>query len=105
MVTDFEGTDPYQLDDVYIGFLPFFHIFGLTALVLRAFYSNTPVVVVARYELELVCKLIEKYKVTMGPIVPPVGKSTNTKTSTKIVKFDSMFITEQLCTLPKMTLF
>jgi 4-coumarate--CoA ligase len=74
MVTDFEETDPNKLDDVYIGFLPFFHIFGLTALVLRAFYSNTPVVVIARYELELVCRLIEKYKITMGPIVPPVGK-------------------------------
>lgn len=74
MVTDFEETDPNQLDDVYIGFLPFFHIFGLTTLVLRTFYSNTPVVIVARYELELVCQLIEKYKITIGPIVPPVGK-------------------------------
>lgn len=74
MVTDFEQTDANQKDDMIIGFLPFFHIFGLTTLVLRAFYSNTPVVVVPKYDLELVCQLIEKYKVTHGPIVPPVGE-------------------------------
>ncbi|CEP19440.1 hypothetical protein [Parasitella parasitica] len=73
MVTDFEQTDANQKDDVIIGFLPFFHIFGLTTLVLRAFYSNTPVVIVPKYDLELVCQLIEKYKVTQGPIVPPVA--------------------------------
>ncbi|CAO0789744.1 unnamed protein product [Mucor circinelloides] len=73
MVTDFEQTDANQKDDMIIGFLPFFHIFGLTTLVLRAFYSNTPVVVVPKYDLELVCQLIEKYKVTHGPIVPPVA--------------------------------
>ncbi|KAI8646020.1 hypothetical protein BD408DRAFT_410991 [Parasitella parasitica] len=73
MVTDFEQTEANQKDDVIIGFLPFFHIFGLTTLVLRAFYSNTPVVVVPKYDLELVCQLIEKYKVTQGPIVPPVA--------------------------------
>ncbi|KAL9550126.1 hypothetical protein MBANPS3_004866 [Mucor bainieri] len=73
MVTDFEATDANQKDDMIIGFLPFFHIFGLTTLVLRAFYSNTPVVVVPKYDLELVCQLIEKYKVTQGPIVPPVA--------------------------------
>ncbi|KAI7891735.1 uncharacterized protein EV154DRAFT_507055 [Mucor mucedo] len=73
MVTDFEGTDSNQKEDIIIGFLPFFHIFGLTTLVFRAFYSNTPVVVIPKYDLELVCQLIEKYKITIGPIVPPVA--------------------------------
>lgn len=73
LVTDFEDTDANQKDDVVIGFLPFYHIFGLTTLVLRSFYSNTPVVVVPKYDLELVCQLIEKYKITIGPIVPPVA--------------------------------
>lgn len=74
LVTSFEQTDPHRLDDRIIGFLPFFHIFGLTSLVLRAFYSNTPVVVMPKYDLELFCQLVEKYKITMAPIVPPVGK-------------------------------
>lgn len=74
LVTEFEGTDPNQKNDRIIGFLPFYHIFGLTTLVLRAFYSVTPVVIIPKYELERVCQLIEKYKITIGPIVPPVGK-------------------------------
>ncbi|KAI8886389.1 acetyl-CoA synthetase-like protein [Backusella circina FSU 941] len=73
LVTEFEGTDPNQKDDRIIGFLPFYHIFGLTTLVLRAFYSVTPVVIIPKYDLERVCQLIEKYKITIGPIVPPVA--------------------------------
>ncbi|KAG1384501.1 hypothetical protein G6F60_000660 [Rhizopus arrhizus] len=72
MVTDFEETDPKQ-QEVTIGFLPFYHIFGLTTLVIRAFYSLTPVVVLPKYDLELLCQLIEKYKITTAPIVPPVA--------------------------------
>ncbi|KAG1471319.1 hypothetical protein G6F56_002194 [Rhizopus delemar] len=73
MVTDFEETNPKKQDDVIIGFLPFYHIFGLTTLVIRAFYSLTPVVVIPKYDLKDVCQLIEKYKITMAPIVPPVA--------------------------------
>ncbi|KAI7907903.1 uncharacterized protein BX663DRAFT_557116 [Cokeromyces recurvatus] len=72
MVTDFEQTDATQMDDVIIGFLPFFHIFGLTTLVFRAFYTNTPVVVIPKFNLQLVCQLIERYKITIGPLVPPI---------------------------------
>lgn len=61
-------------DDVILGFLPFYHIYGLTSLVLNAFYKVIPVVIMARFDLELLCKLVEKYKVTLASIVPPVGK-------------------------------
>ncbi|KAI9474122.1 MAG: hypothetical protein EXX96DRAFT_509209 [Benjaminiella poitrasii] len=86
IVTDYEQTDVNQVDDRIIGFLPFFHIFGLTTLVLRAFYSNTPVVIVSKFDLELVCQLIEKYKITIGPLVPPVGKFES------IVRFEFLFL-------------
>ncbi|KAI8367382.1 hypothetical protein EDC96DRAFT_506608 [Choanephora cucurbitarum] len=71
-VFDFEGSDSNRENDIIIGFLPFFHIFGLTTLVLRAFYSNTPVVVIPKYHLETVCQLIERYRITIAPVVPPV---------------------------------
>lgn len=61
-------------DDVILGFLPFYHIYGLTSLVLNAFYKVIPVVIMARFDLELLCKLVEKYRVTLASIVPPVGK-------------------------------
>lgn len=61
-------------DDIILGFLPFFHIFGLTSLILGSFYRCIPVVVMAKYELEKFCQLVQKYKITNVSIVPPVGK-------------------------------
>ncbi|KAI8391641.1 uncharacterized protein BYT42DRAFT_592036 [Radiomyces spectabilis] len=60
-------------DDVVLGFLPFYHIFGLTSLVLASCYTLTPVVIMPHYDLELLCQLIQKYKITMASIVPPVA--------------------------------
>ncbi|KAG1139420.1 hypothetical protein G6F37_009612 [Rhizopus arrhizus] len=56
-----------------LGFLPFFHIYGLNTLVLTAYYMVAPVVVMGRFDLELMCQLIEKYKVTTAAVVPPVA--------------------------------
>lgn len=60
--------------DILLGFLPFYHIFGLTSLVLGSFYRATPIVIMAKYSLEPFCQLVEKYRVTNVSIVPPVGK-------------------------------
>lgn len=68
-----EPEEEQVMDDVILGFLPFYHIYGLTSLVLNAFYKVTPVVIMARYDLELLCQLVEKYKVTLASIVPPVA--------------------------------
>jgi acyl-CoA synthetase (AMP-forming)/AMP-acid ligase II len=59
-------------DDVLIAFLPFYHIYGLT-LSLNSYYRVMPVVVMSRFELELFCQLIERYKVTFANIVPPIA--------------------------------
>ena len=68
-----EREEDKFVDDVILGFLPFYHIYGLTALVLNAYYRVTPVIIMARYDLELMCQLVEKYKVTLASIVPPVA--------------------------------
>ena len=70
-----EGKEEEEgVDDVVLGFLPFFHIFGLTVLCFNTFYKMTPVVVIPRFEIQMFCELIEKYKITLVSIVPPVGK-------------------------------
>ncbi|KAI9253159.1 hypothetical protein BY458DRAFT_348585 [Sporodiniella umbellata] len=56
-----------------LGFLPFYHIYGLNSLILMAFYKVIPVVIMSRYDLELMCQLIEKYRITSAVIVPPVA--------------------------------
>ncbi|OAD70167.1 hypothetical protein PHYBLDRAFT_115569 [Phycomyces blakesleeanus NRRL 1555(-)] len=72
-VTKFENGDTNQINDRILAFLPFFHIFGLTTLVIRAFYSLTPVVVMGKYDVEVFCRLVQKHKITIANIVPPVA--------------------------------
>ncbi|KAI9023802.1 hypothetical protein CLU79DRAFT_748259 [Phycomyces nitens] len=72
-VTRFENGDTNKVTDRILAFLPFFHIFGLTTLVLRAFYSLTPVVVMAKYDVEAFCQLVQKHQITIINIVPPVA--------------------------------
>ncbi|CAO3589367.1 unnamed protein product [Absidia cylindrospora] len=60
-------------NDVLICFLPFYHIYGLTGMVMNSFYRVMPVVVMSRFELELFCQLVERYKVTFANIVPPIA--------------------------------
>ncbi|SAL98026.1 hypothetical protein [Absidia glauca] len=59
--------------DIMLAFLPFYHIFGLTTLILRAVYALTPVVIMEKFDLERYCQLIQKYKVTVAPLVPPIA--------------------------------
>lgn len=60
--------------DVILGFLPFYHIFGITSLIFGAFYRANPIVILQRWNIEQFCQLVEKYKVTNVNIVPPIGK-------------------------------
>jgi acyl-CoA synthetase (AMP-forming)/AMP-acid ligase II len=71
---DSEEDEPITGDEVTLGFLPFYHVYGLTSLVFNVFYKVIPVVIMVRYDLELLCQLVQKYKITHAAIVPPVGK-------------------------------
>ncbi|KAG1469905.1 hypothetical protein G6F56_002985 [Rhizopus delemar] len=72
-ITAENETEEQIPNECILGFLPFYHIYGLNTLVLLAFYKVLPVVIMARYDIELMCQLIEKYKITTAAIVPPVA--------------------------------
>ena len=59
-------------EDVTIAFLPFFHIYGLTAIALLGVWSGATLVVVPRFELEPYLKLVEQHRATLLHVVPPV---------------------------------
>ena len=59
-------------EDTLIAFLPFFHIYGLTVLVLLALRSGATLVVMPRFELEPYLDLVERYRATVLHVVPPV---------------------------------
>ncbi|KAI8391662.1 uncharacterized protein BYT42DRAFT_557637 [Radiomyces spectabilis] len=73
IVTLFEYPHGAPETDVILAFLPFYHIFGLTTLCLRAFYTMNPVVIMYKYDLQKMCQLVQQHTVTVLPIVPPVA--------------------------------
>ena len=56
-----------------VAVLPMFHIFGLNVLVFSAFLVGMKVVVVPRFDMEVFCATIQKYKVSLAMIVPPMA--------------------------------
>ena len=74
------GTDTVLKSDrqdlspsaVAIGVLPMFHIFGLNMLLMSAFLISMPVAVVPRFDIEVFCATIQRFKVTMALVVPPM---------------------------------
>uniref|UniRef100_A0A914YMI8 AMP-dependent synthetase/ligase domain-containing protein n=1 Tax=Panagrolaimus superbus TaxID=310955 RepID=A0A914YMI8_9BILA len=58
-------------DDPQLLFLPFYHIFGVGALMCNLFMGITTVTM-PKYDFEMMCKTIQNYKVRMMFMVPPV---------------------------------
>lgn len=67
------ANDTLHLPDeqaVTSAFLPFYHVYGLMAVMMRALLSKHKLIVLPRFEPELLLNCIEKYKVaTVGPSI------------------------------------
>jgi acyl-CoA synthetase (AMP-forming)/AMP-acid ligase II len=55
-----------------LGFLPFFHIFGLQVLMNNTLRNGITCVTMPRFELELFLRFIQDYRITHLYLVPPV---------------------------------
>ncbi|KIL68813.1 hypothetical protein M378DRAFT_70443 [Amanita muscaria Koide BX008] len=55
-----------------LGVLPFYHIYGLVKLLFLPFACGVPMVVQPRFDPVQFCANIERYKITISLIVPPV---------------------------------
>ena len=55
-----------------LGMLPFFHIYGMVVIMNLALHAGATVVTMARFEIEQFLEVLQKYRVTFAPIVPPV---------------------------------
>jgi acyl-CoA synthetase (AMP-forming)/AMP-acid ligase II len=70
-----EGPEPAMLlqrNDVLLGVLPFFHIYGLVFLVLAHLVRGIPLVLIARFDAETMLRAIQVHRVTVAPVVPPI---------------------------------
>ncbi|RKP27641.1 hypothetical protein SYNPS1DRAFT_32405 [Syncephalis pseudoplumigaleata] len=58
--------------DVLVGFLPFYHIYGLTVLIHVSIHRRVPVIVMRRFQLDTFLQHVERYRITMAYVAPPV---------------------------------
>ena len=61
-----------QPGDRILAVLPFFHIYGLTALMNMSLGHGAAVVVLPRFDLETFLAAIEKHRITGLFVAPPV---------------------------------
>lgn len=60
-------------DDVVFGVLPFFHIYGLTALVNLALATGATLVTLPRFEIDSFLRAHQRFNVTFSFIAPPIA--------------------------------
>ena len=60
-------------DDVVIGVLPFFHIYGMTVIMNMGLRVGVTTVTMPRFDLEQFLTLIQEHKVTRAYVVPPIA--------------------------------
>lgn len=59
-------------DDVCIGILPFYHIYGMTVVMGCVVRAGGTVVTMPRFDLEEFLSTMERYRVTVAFLVPPI---------------------------------
>ncbi|KAK3192225.1 hypothetical protein K4F52_001855 [Lecanicillium sp. MT-2017a] len=58
--------------DTQLGVLPFFHIYGLAIVLGNTIKSGVRCVIMAKFDLEKACKLIQDYRITFMYVPPPI---------------------------------
>lgn len=80
-----DGENPnlyFHSEDVILCTLPMFHIYALNSIMLCGLRVGAAILIMQKFEIGLLLQLIQKYGVTIAPIVPPIvlaiAKSTDT---------------------------
>ncbi|KAG8494625.1 hypothetical protein CXB51_011974 [Gossypium anomalum] len=70
-----DGENPnlyFHSEDVILCLLPMFHIYALNSIMLCGLRVGAAILIMQKFEIGLALELIQKYKVTIAPIVPPI---------------------------------
>jgi 4-coumarate--CoA ligase len=59
-------------EDKFLGVLPFFHIYGLTALIHQTLHRGIEMVVMPSFDMETFLRMIQEHKITFIYVAPPV---------------------------------
>jgi acyl-CoA synthetase (AMP-forming)/AMP-acid ligase II len=67
-----DGAQGMVEDDVVMGILPFFHIYGQVVVMNFGLYHGATIVTMPKFELEPFLDTMQRYRVTRGFFVPPI---------------------------------
>lgn len=70
-----DGDNPnlyMHSDDVLMCVLPLFHIYSLNSILLCGLRAGSAILIMQKFSIVPFLELIQKYKVTIGPFVPPI---------------------------------
>lgn len=65
-------TLPYDEATVMLAVLPFFHIYGMTLILLLGLCGGVRLVAMARWDLEVFLDCVQRHRITYAPLVPPI---------------------------------
>ena len=66
------GWTTFHQHDTLLCVLPLFHIYGLVVVLNMGLHKGATMVTMPRFDLEQFLGLIQKYRVTLSHIVPPI---------------------------------
>lgn len=90
-----DGLEYFHRDDTLLCVLPLFHIYGLVVVLNMGLHLGATIVTMPRFDLEQFLGFIQKYRVTLSHIVPPIALQL---TKSPIVdKYDLSSITMIFC--------
>jgi acyl-CoA synthetase (AMP-forming)/AMP-acid ligase II len=67
-----ENFDGFRERDVIVAVLPFFHIYGMVVIMKFGLCQGSTIVCMPRFDLQEFLGLIQQYRITIAPIVPPI---------------------------------
>ncbi|RVW21658.1 4-coumarate--CoA ligase 1 [Vitis vinifera] len=70
-----DGENPnlyFHSEDVILCVLPLFHVYSLNSVLLCALRVGAAILIMQKFEIIKLLELINKYKVTIAPFVPPI---------------------------------
>ena len=67
-----EANDAFSRADTLVCVVPMYHLYGLHIVVNLGLSQGATIVTVPRYDLNQFLQVLEQYKVTVAPLVPPL---------------------------------
>lgn len=67
-----KGLDYFFERDTLICLLPLFHIYGLVVVLNMGLYTGATIVTMPRFDLEQFLQIVQRYKITLAHLVPPI---------------------------------